>query len=132
MAQLAGSDGSAGTPGPILVLGLSFKENVPDLRNTLVVNIVARLRVCGYQVHVHDPVADADEARRLYDIELKPDLSDAKAHYVCVLGAVAHDAFRAFTTESFAALLAPGGLVADIKGLWRDVAMPAGIRRWTL
>ncbi len=132
MAQLAGSSGSTGTPGPILVLGLSFKENVPDLRNSQVVDIVARLRVCGYRVQVHDPVADAAEAKRLYDIELKSDLADANAQYICVLGAVAHDAFRAFTTESFAALLAPGGLVADIKGLWRDVAMPAGIRRWTL
>ena len=88
--------------------------------------------MCGYRVQVHDPVADAAEAKRLYDIELKSDLADATAQYICVLGAVAHDAFRAFTTESFAALLAPGGLVADIKGLWRDVAMPAGIRRWTL
>ena len=50
--------------------------------------------------------------------------------YDCLIGAVAHDAYRNFTTEDFARLVRPGGLVADIKGMWRDIVLPDGLRRW--
>jgi len=120
-----------GNPARILVLGLTFKENVPDLRNSKVVDIVRGLEARGHQVAVHDPRADPQEARALYGIELVPDL-DAAAGYDAVVGAVAHDAYRALDADRLARLLAPGGLVADIKGLWRDVTLPEGLRRWRL
>ena len=66
-----------------------------------------------------------------YGIRLLPRL-DGAGPYACVLGAVAHAPYRAFTTATFAALLAPGGLVADIKNMWRGTALPDGLRRWTL
>ena len=53
------------------VLGLTFKENCPDLRNSRVVDVIEELRSYGVQVHVHDPVADAGEAKHEYGIELK-------------------------------------------------------------
>lgn len=76
----------------VLVLGLTFKENCPDLRNTRVVDVVGELRDYGVQVDVHDPWADADEARHEYGLHLigTPDTGA----YDGVVLAVAHDTFR--------------------------------------
>ena len=115
----------------MLVLGITFKENVPDVRNAQVPGMVAALVARGIETHVHDPFADADEVRARYGISLLPRLDD-NGPYGCVLGAVAHAPYRAFTTETFASLLAPGGLVADIKDMWRGTVLPDGLRRWTL
>src|SRR5690606_18520369 len=60
----------------ILVLGVTFKENVPDLRNTKVVDIIRVLRELGHQVDVHDPLADKEEAQQFLDIDLIENLSD--------------------------------------------------------
>ena len=120
-----------GRKGPVLVLGLAFKENVPDIRNTRVVDIVSTLRARGFAVDVHDPLAHPDEAKRLYGIDLAPRPGGAGG-YACVVGAVAYDSYRAFTTETFESLLAPGGLVVDVKDMWRGTALPDGARRWTL
>jgi UDP-N-acetyl-D-galactosamine dehydrogenase len=117
-------------PSRILVLGLTFKENVPDLRNTKVVDLVAGLTRRGHAVAVHDAVADAAEARREYGLELLSDLS--KGGYDAVVGAVAHAAYAALSPEELTRLVRPGGLVADIKGLWRHLALADGIRRWEL
>lgn len=105
-------------PSRILVLGLTFKENVPDLRNSKVVDVIRALRQRGHQVDVHDPFADPDEARHEYDETLIPSL-DGLGGYDCVVGAVPHDPYCAFTIESFQSLLKPKGLIADVKALWR-------------
>jgi len=118
-----------------LVLGLTFKENLPDLRNTRVVDLVQRLKKRGHRVDVHDLRADVDTAREHYGIELLPALPKAKpgeGAYDCLIGAVAHDAYASFTTEDFAHLVRPGGLVADIKGMWRHTPLPDGLGRWQL
>ena len=122
-------NGHPGRPARILVLGLTFKENVPDLRNTRVIDVVRGLEAHGHAVEVHDPIADSAEAYQLYGLELLADLESA-GPYDAVVGAVAHDAYRALDAAALAALLAPDGLLADIKGTWRDLAMPAGVRRW--
>jgi len=109
-----------------LVLGLTFKENLPDLRNSKVVDLVHGLQTRGHTVDVHDPHADAAEAKSSYGLSLLPALPNGAA-YDCLVGAVPHAAYHAFR---FASVLKPGGLVADIKGLWRDVALPEGLRRW--
>lgn len=77
----------------VLVMGLTFKENTPDLRNTRVVDIIAELEDYGITVDVHDPWADPDEARQHYGIDLVAD-PDAGAYYGIVL-AVAHREFKA-------------------------------------
>jgi len=124
---------SAGLPARarVLVLGLTFKENVPDLRNSKVVDVIRALREAGHCVDVHDPQADPAEAAHEYGETLMPSLEGASG-YDCVVGAVAHSPYAAFTAEAFSALLVPEGLVADIKGLWRTVALPPGLRRWQL
>jgi UDP-N-acetyl-D-galactosamine dehydrogenase len=117
-----------------LVLGLTFKENLPDLRNTKVIDLVQRLRKRGHHVDVHDERANPAAARAEYGIELLADLpagGDGEA-YDCLIGAVAHDRYRDFTAADFARLVRPGGLVADIKGMWRATALPDGLGRWQL
>jgi UDP-N-acetyl-D-galactosamine dehydrogenase len=116
---------------PVLLLGLTFKENVPDLRNSKVVDVVRGLERRGHQVHVHDPLADPDEARAFYDIELLPAL-EAAGPVAAVVGAVAHAPYRALDGTALTRLLRPGGLVADVKGMWRGGALPAAIRYWGL
>ena len=120
-----------GRKGDILVLGLTFKEDVPDLRNSRVIDIISRLRELGYGVQVHDPLADPVEAREFYGIDLLESLGQANG-YAGVIGAVAHNAYRDFTPASFTKLLKTGGLVADVKGMWRGLELPGGLRRWEL
>ena len=121
--------GRIGPKGKMLVLGLTFKENVPDLRNSKVVDMIARLRGLGHKVAVHDACADAGEAKREYGETLLASL-DKATDYDCVIGAVPHDAYKAFDGAALAKLVKPGGLVADIKGMWRAVTLPAGLALW--
>jgi len=115
----------------ILVLGLTFKENVPDLRNSKVADVVNGLSLYGHRVTVHDPSADAREAQALYRIALAPRIPEGQK-FDCVVGAVAHDDYRALKAGDLAALLKPDGLLADVKGMWRGLELPAGVRRWDL
>jgi len=115
----------------VLVLGLTFKEDVPDLRNSQVGDIMRRLEAHGHTVVVHDPQAVPEEAREIYGIDLADDLT-AGAPFNCVIGAVAHAEYRGLGPADLAALLTPEGLLADIKGMWRTTELPANIRRWTL
>lgn len=115
----------------VLVLGLTFKENVPDIRNSRAIDIVRGLRGRGFSVDVHDALVDRAEAKRAYGLDPLPSL-DAASGYDCVVGAVAHKAYAAFDASKIAALVSPCGLVADVKGMWRWVVLPGKVRRWQL
>ncbi|MEW5727603.1 MAG: nucleotide sugar dehydrogenase [Pseudomonadota bacterium] len=123
-SQLAG-------PSRILVLGLTFKENVPDLRNSKVVDVVRALRERGHIVDIHDPYAEPAEALHEYGETVIPSL-DGLGGYACAIGAVPHAPYLSFTAESFETLLAEGGLIADVKGMWRGTEVPEGMRLWRL
>lgn len=120
-----------GAGARVLVLGLTFKENVPDLRNSRVIDIIRALKARGFAIDVHDAFADPEEARHEYGVELLSSLDDA-AGYHGVIGAVAHDAYTAYGSDDFAKLLVDNAVVADVKGMWRGVELPAGYRRWQL
>ena len=120
-----------GDSARILVLGLTFKENVPDLRNTKVVDVVAGLKERGHEVVVHDPIADGVEAERLYGFPLLSSL-DGHNGYDTVVGAVRHDDYLALNTADLAHLVRDGGLIADIKGLWRNQDRLADRHYWQL
>ncbi len=115
----------------ILVLGLTFKENVPDLRNSKVFDIIRHLEGLSYSVDAHDPLADADEAASVHGVRPLAGLEGAPA-YDCVIGAVAHGTYRDLGPDALATLLKPGGLLADIKGIWRGKTLPDGITYWRL
>lgn len=120
-----------GARPPITVLGLTFKENVPDIRNTKVVDIVSELRSFGFEVQVADPMAYADETRHEYDLELVP-LDKLKPACGVVL-AVAHDQYKKGGWEMVKSLLAGGrGVVADLKNVLPREQTPASVNLWRL
>ncbi len=100
----------------ILVLGLTFKENCPDVRNTRVVDIVREFESFGAQVDVHDPWADAAEAKHEYDIDLVAALKPA--HYDAIILAVAHDQFKALDAAGARALGVENAVLFDVKSLF--------------
>jgi UDP-N-acetyl-D-galactosamine dehydrogenase len=118
-----------GRPGRALVMGLAFKENVPDLRNSRVIDVIRRLEELGHQVTVHDPLADAGDARHEYGIDLAADALDGR--YDLVLVAVPHAAYAELDDSRLTGLVAEDGLLADLKHLYRGRALP-GVERWTL
>ena len=124
-------DAALGKPASVLVLGLTFKENIPDLRNSKVVDIVAGLGQRGHTVTVHDAFADAEEAAAEYGIALAGDLAKLQG-FDALVGAVAHAPYAAFAAADFGRLVRPGGLVADVKGMWRKTALPQGLIRWQI
>ncbi len=115
----------------VVVLGVTFKENCPDLRNSKVFDIVTELRDYGVDVALHDPVADPAEARRVYGAELLPWDELPRAH--AVVAAVAHREFGQRAPEEYAALIEPGGAVIDVKAQFDADALSAlGVRVWRL
>ena len=79
----------------------------------------------------HDPLADPAEAAALYGLTPLSVLPEGQV-FDAVLGAVPHRAYARLDAVRLAALLRPGGLLADLKGMWRDLRLPDGIRRWAL
>ena len=115
--------------GSALVLGITFKENVPDLRNSRVVDVVRRLTWLGHSVDVADPLADESEVAREYGLPLSK--LDGR-QYDLVVGAVPHDEYRNMDARALSTLLTAGGTLADLKGMWRSVELDPGIERWSL
>ncbi|MEX0305219.1 MAG: Vi polysaccharide biosynthesis UDP-N-acetylglucosamine C-6 dehydrogenase TviB [Leisingera sp.] len=97
----------------VLVMGLTFKENCPDLRNTRVIDVVRSLEEYGAVVDVHDPHADPSEAQEEYGISLVPE--PGQGAYAGVVLAVAHSEFREMGSKAIRALGAEGALVYDLK-----------------
>ncbi|MEA1049003.1 Vi polysaccharide biosynthesis UDP-N-acetylglucosamine C-6 dehydrogenase TviB [Lamprobacter modestohalophilus] len=97
----------------LLVLGLTFKENCPDLRNTRVVDIIDELKDYQCQVDVHDPWASAEEARDEYGIELTA--QPAQGAYDAVIVAVAHDQFKALGQQGLRAFGKAEHVLYDLK-----------------
>ncbi len=100
----------------ILVLGLTFKENCPDLRNTKVGDLVRTLKDLNARVDVYDPWVHAEEAREEYDIDPVTALSDQT--YDAVVIAVAHRQFKQMGIEKIRALCKPESVIYDVKYLF--------------
>ncbi|MDR3371643.1 nucleotide sugar dehydrogenase [Rhodoferax sp.] len=123
--------GSAIKGARVNVLGLTFKENVPDLRNSKVVDLIAELKTYGVEVAVHDPVADADEAHQVYGVTLLAwdDLPQADALVV----AVAHQSFGATSIAKYSEKIRAGGCFIDVKSQFDvDALSAAGLTVWRL
>ena len=124
-------NGSPVRDSRVNVLGLTFKENCPDIRNTRVIDVIRELQSYGVDVQVHDPVSDAEEARREYCIELKPwdDLPRADA----LVLAVAHQQFLARPLADYLSKVVAGGCFIDVKSQFDLPALKlAGLTVWRL
>ena len=116
----------------VAVLGLTFKEDVPDLRNTRVVDIIGELSDYGVDVLVHDPMADAGEAFHYYGLTLSP--FEHLAGVDAVVLAVAHTAYKSIGLKGIADLCTNGRAICiDVKGQMDSVeARQLGIEYWRL
>jgi len=115
----------------IAVLGLTFKENCEDLRNSKVIDVIRELENYGVNVLVFDPVANADEAKQIYDITLIgfDELKDLDA----VVAAVSHDELTSIPAEVFASKTNENALFVDIKSVYdRNALKAAGFSVWRL
>ena len=97
----------------VSVLGLTFKENCADIRNSRVIDVIRELTSYGARVHVHDPVADQDEAMHEYGVRLVG--WDELPRSNAIVAAVAHSEFRQRPIDDFVAKLVSGGLYVDVK-----------------
>ena len=123
--------GSAIKGAKVNVLGLTFKENVPDLRNSRVIDVILELRSYGVDVHVHDPVCQPEDAKHEYGIELTSwdDLPAADA----IVAAVAHKPYLQQPLEAVAAKAKRGGCFVDVKSQFSaDALRNLGLCVWRL
>jgi UDP-N-acetyl-D-galactosamine dehydrogenase len=114
------------------VLGLTFKENVPDLRNSRVPDIVNELKEYGIQVVVHDPLAEPEEAVGEYGLRLSP--WDQLKQLDGIVLAVAH---REYMQMSVSELLKPlrkqrNNVVVDVKSVLNPDSLPGSVKYWRL
>jgi len=115
----------------VSVLGLTFKEDVPDLRNSRVIDVINELRTFGVEVLVHDPVPDPKDAMHEYGIELVS--WDALPRADALIVAVAHKRFLQMPLAQLTAKVAPGGCFMDVKARFDTQALKAaGLSVWRL
>ena len=115
----------------VTVLGLTFKEDCPDLRNSKVIDIIRELEDYGITVQVCDPLADAAEALHEYGVSLVPFEALKQANALVV--AVAHLQYRELTIDQLSRLMNGAPLLVDVKGIYERMDLvQSGIRVWRL
>ncbi|BCG47621.1 UDP-N-acetyl-D-glucosamine 6-dehydrogenase [Citrifermentans bremense] len=115
----------------VTVLGITFKENCPDIRNSKVIDIIKELKDYGMQVQVCDPLADPEETLHEYGVELTPRSQLKPA--VAVVAAVAHAEFASLTGAELLALMGPNPVLVDVKSMFdRERLNGSGIKVWSL
>ena len=115
----------------VTILGMTFKENVPDIRNSKVIDIVRELERSGVSVQVTDPIASADEIAHEYGIKLVP--LDSLKRADAVILAVAHKDYLAKGWPLVVKLLRNGtGIVLDVKAKLERAMKPEGVDLWRL
>jgi UDP-N-acetyl-D-galactosamine dehydrogenase len=117
--------------GKVIVLGMTFKENCPDLRNSKVIDVVRELQSFGADVLIHDPLADSAECQHEYGVSLTPwdDLPQALA----VVAAVSHREYLEMGVPGLGSKLMPGGVFVDVKSCYDEAQLAsAGYSTWRL
>jgi UDP-N-acetyl-D-glucosamine/UDP-N-acetyl-D-galactosamine dehydrogenase len=129
--QMIAAGGSAIKGAKVNVLGLTFKEDVPDLRNSRAVDVIHELQTYGVEVAVHDPIAAAEEAHEEYGIALTD--WDALPVADALVVAVAHADYLRRPARDYVAMLRRGGCFVDVKARFdRPLLERAGVRVWRL
>ena len=115
----------------VIVLGMTFKENCPDIRNSKVIDVVRELQSFGADVLVHDPIASSDECRHEYGVALTD--WDALPKASAIVAAVSHKDYAEMGVEGLLRKLVPGGVFADVKSAYDPQTLQAaGARPWRL
>jgi UDP-N-acetyl-D-galactosamine dehydrogenase len=116
----------------VAILGITFKEDVPDLRNTKVIDIISELQDYGVDVLINDPLADMEEARQYYGVELQP--LDAIKDTDAVILAVTHQEYREMGLKKISGLCTDSHApFIDVKGCFSpQEAQKLGLRYWRL
>jgi UDP-N-acetyl-D-galactosamine dehydrogenase len=116
----------------VIVLGLTFKENCPDLRNSKVADVIGELKELGCDVSVHDPIADSNEAVHHYGVALTA-WEDLPAQADAVVAAVPHRAYQTMPLSELLSRLKKNGVFIDVKSAFdRTAITAAGFRMWRL
>jgi len=123
--------GSSIKGAEVIVLGLTFKEDCPDLRNSKVIDVVRELQSYGCRVHVHDPVAESAQAEHEYGVSLTA--WEALPQAQAIVAAVAHQTYLAMPIPYLLEKLSPGGVFSDVKSAYDQAALAAeGAVVWRL
>jgi UDP-N-acetyl-D-galactosamine dehydrogenase len=112
------------------ILGLTFKENVPDIRNSKVVDIVRELRSFGVEPLVHDPFARAEATAEELGVELSP-IENLRDLHALVL-AVPHAAYNELGANKVSEMIGQSGLFIDVKSRFQPTDLRSDIRYWSL
>jgi UDP-N-acetyl-D-galactosamine dehydrogenase len=130
MVKLLLASGRDGSSLRVGVLGLTFKEDVPDIRNSRVPDILQELREFGIEPIIHDPHAEADEVAHEYGLTLSA--LDAFSGLDALVLAVSHREYREMASTSLFGMLKAGGLLVDVKSCIPRSSVPEGIAYWSL
>jgi len=103
----------------ILLMGFTFKENCPDMRNTKVIDIYHALQEYSVEQTLYDPWVNSQEAKQAYEVQIETDFSQIKRKYQVIILCVAHQQFQSLPIQE---LLSEGGILYDVKGHFRDIA----------
>ena len=109
------ADGIQVNNAETLVLGFSFKENCPDIRNTKTIDIIKNLEKYNIKPTIVDPLADIDECKRIFEIDLKKNIPNKK--YDIIIVTVGHDEFKMITSEKWLNLKTNNGIFLDLKNI---------------
>ena len=118
VARLMMKNGFPVVGGRVLVLGLSFKENCPDIRNSKVVDVILALREYHAQVDIYDPWVNRQDAQHEYGLNLLDELPSGTGIYDAVVLTVGHREFIAMGAEKIRNICVRNGILFDVKGIF--------------
>ena len=123
--------GQAIAGNSVTVLGLTFKENCPDIRNSKVIDIISELKEYGLKVQVSDPLADAEVAKEEYDVDLVP--FDELQKTSAVIVAVSHKQFKELSPKDFTKITNEKSILVDVKSIYNPKEIEEnGFKLWRL
>ncbi len=118
LVQLLLKNGKNPRQSKVLVLGITFKENVADIRNSKVATLVRELQDFSINVHISDPLASPNEVAQAYKLTLSDQISD---DYDAVVVAVAHRDYQGYDSHFFKSITRENPILLDLKGLYEDI-----------
>jgi UDP-N-acetyl-D-galactosamine dehydrogenase len=116
----------------VMVMGFTFKEDVPDLRNTKIIDLIEALNKYGYDVTVCDSCADPKEASAIYNIDMIQSLDCEDDSYDAILLAVPHEPYKNLAPSAIERAVKRGGVIGDIKGAWSKDGFSEKCHYWSL